>query len=135
MQKNGIMLPCERCGRLVYIPKARQKKFRFCSYSCHAKTIFTPELLKKIKRGTGPNHWRWKKGGCKRKDGYILITIDGKRMFQHRYIMEKYLGRKLIKDENVHHINGNKSDNRIKNLRLYKTKSEHSIKEKHYRKK
>lgn len=37
-------------------------------------------------------------------------------MGEHRYIMEIYLGRKLTKDEVVHHINGLGTDNRIENL-------------------
>ena len=32
--------------------------------------------------------------------------------------MEKYIGRKLKKNEVVHHLNHNKMDNRIKNLIL-----------------
>lgn len=52
---------------------------------------------------------------------------NGNRIFQdeHRKIMEEYLGRKLEKNEIVHHINGNKRDNRIENLQLM-TLSEHS---------
>lgn len=51
-------------------------------------------------------------------NGYKTITIGGATVSQHRYIMEKKLGRKLRKDETVHHKNGIRSDNRLCNLEL-----------------
>ena len=59
------------------------------------------------------------------KSGYFRTTINNKRTQLHRYIMEKYLGRSLKREEIVHHINGNKQDNKIENLELIKNNSVH----------
>lgn len=54
-------------------------------------------------------------------NGYRLITFNGVRVLEHRHIMEQHLGRRLFLKENIHHINGDRSDNRIKNLELWNT--------------
>jgi hypothetical protein len=53
----------------------------------------------------------------KNEFGYILIGTSG---FEHRVKVEKVLERKLSPDEEVHHINGRKWDNRLSNLALLK---------------
>jgi len=72
------------------------------------------------------NHYNWKGGYSKHSSGYRLKRISkGKYVFEHRYIMEEFLGRKLSFNETIHHINGIKTDNRIENLEIL-SRSEHS---------
>src|SRR5882762_6746931 len=52
-------------------------------------------------------------------NGYRRIWRDGRQIGEHRWVMEQALGRKLYRDETVHHRNGVRIDNRIENLELW----------------
>ncbi len=59
--------------------------------------------------------------GHYKQKGYIIRSIRGTgiKIQEHRAVMMQDLGRDLIKDENVHHINGVRTDNRLENLELW----------------
>lgn len=73
---------------------------------------------------TSPN---WKGGRIKQQRGYIMryapehprSTPRTRYVFEHILVMEEFLGRFLVEEENVHHLNGVKDDNRIENLELW----------------
>jgi endogenous inhibitor of DNA gyrase (YacG/DUF329 family) len=76
----------------------------FCSLRCKSKT-------------------KWRKR--KNAQGYIeMRNGTGEMHLEHRYVMEQHLGRKLTRDEIVHHKNRQKDDNRLENLEVL-THEEH----------
>ncbi len=69
----------------------------------------------------GSKHPKWKGGWD--QNGYICF--GKKKIYEHRYIMENHLNRKLKSSEIIHHINGIKTDNRIENLEIM-TRAQHA---------
>lgn len=59
------------------------------------------------------------------KPGYPNAIKNDRYIAEHRYMIEKSTGRTLLQNEDVHHINGIKTDNRPENLQVL-TKSKHS---------
>lgn len=48
-----------------------------------------------------------------------MLKLDGRFIGEHRFVMEKHLGRRLTRQETVPHINGDRQDNRLENLELW----------------
>lgn len=127
---------CQRCGE-DYVPSGPAQLFcptAMCRYgerSCVGcgKSFATQHQTQSRAKGFCSRKCWYASGQDKRRfstHGYALLYVgkqhpaahkDG-RIFEHRLVMEKRLGRFLRDDETVHHKNGDKLDNRVENLQL-----------------
>jgi hypothetical protein len=97
------------------------KKFWKCSCECGGEVITDSSGLTGSRtKSCGCNR---NKGGKINKDGYRLVYDREDRIYklQHRYVYEKEYNIKLKPHHNIHHINGDRLDNRIVNLELWDT--------------
>ena len=88
--------------------------------------VFSEETIVKMRKSKigakNPSY----NGGVSSAYGYIMISVgDNNYRPQHVLFMEEIIGRRLKKNEVVHHIDENKKNNDISNLRLM-TRSAHS---------
>lgn len=111
---DGMGLCC--CGKEF---ATYNKNFaKYCSIDC--------KNIAQSTRQFGENNPMYKNGRKVTDQGYIQLLIGkGKPMankggyaLEHRHVMSKHIGRELSKSEIVHHINGDRTDNRIENLEL-----------------
>ncbi len=122
--KRGVGV-CENCGK-SYIYSHHGAK-RFCSKECYydqtcpdGTVIDDPNgyTLIKVPLGT---------------PGVKLNSKGRARwMWTHRYVMQQELGRPLLKSEEVHHMNGDRKDNRPENLELWAQSQPSGVRVKDY---
>jgi len=130
---------CLYCNKRfkTLLSETKRGKGKYCSNYCNYKSRIgkpcSKKTREKIRMGLrGIKNCMWK-GGRFKTNGYILILmrdhphLTDKRgyVFEHRFIVEKYLGRYLDPRERVHHINKIKNDNRLENLFVFDNKGTH----------
>ena len=103
---------CLECGNEFCVKKSSGKKL--CSLRCA------------VLSRSGSKSKRWKGGRSISKKRYVRINLGkGIRMFEHRLVGEKMLGRKLKSTEAIHHIDGDKLNNKESNLYICSSNADH----------
>lgn len=85
--------------------------------------------------GYGKDNPNWRGGRTMSSHGYMLIRVGDDHhladvrgyAYEHRLIAEEKLGRKLLSNEIVHHINGIKDDNRSENIEVVSSVADHLV--------
>ncbi len=105
-------IACRQCGAEFERHRSRVRKVNFCSRDCQY-------AARRAEARKFTN-----------SQGYVIVGVpadypgakrNGKygQILEHRKVMQDVLGRPLLPDENVHHRNGVRDDNRPENLELW----------------
>jgi len=118
-----VQRECKTCGVAFKLPEAWVRKGggRYCSRTCKAKA----------RVGNRNSNW---KGGKHYSLGYEMIRDrnhhrahkDG-GVFAHIKVMESHLGYLIPRGYEIHHKDGNRANNNISNLMLFKSSKEHKL--------
>lgn len=115
-----LLKECCVCGADTLKEKGNMRSYQnaVCGKDCFSKLKSKPDGSKKFKRASAGDHVM-----VKQKQHPFANKMGD--VAEHRLVMEKHIGRYLFPHEYVHHINLLKDDNKIENLVLFSSASDH----------
>jgi hypothetical protein len=124
MGKTIAIVICDNCKEEFEFKNSsywlNHSKHYFCNRDCYYEW-----------RKDKTNHPHWQ-GGEVKMLGYVVIKTIGHPygnelgyVKRSRLVMEEYMGRYLLPDEAVHHINKDREDDSIENLMYFENNSTH----------
>ncbi len=141
-----MRLKCDWCGKPIIRYGSQIKAHNFCSRRCFADFSSkekNPERYMDLKdytnisqnmhdlnlelnptRMTDSTKEKIRNSHLNSGEGRTYVKNYGRH--EHRVVAEQMLGRPLMPGEVVHHIDGNKRNSSINNIRVYKSQSEHA---------
>jgi len=108
---------CEVCAKEMVGPAWLMRKKKYCSQLCNGNS-------KSIKNGVSIGQYEGKSIFLS-AEGYPCIYRSGRSKHLHVYIVEKVLGKELLKGAIVHHIDGDKMNWANSNLLVLQNIREH----------
>lgn len=124
---DGLENNCKSCKRQY--GRDRYKRAKELAGQCECGRSLSSKRSVKCascsRRGEGSSNWRG--GKFLNSQGYVYLSNKrdhpnanaAGKILEHIFVMSSYLGRPLTLNENVHHKNGIRDDNRIENLELW----------------